>query len=93
MSREWPGYYPNVAAIGTEGVVVGWEEQIPGIDQKTVVIRCYDGREWGEPLEIYRDRRNGRYVSVAAHRDLIHALWFSSMSGSKEIYYARLRKR
>jgi hypothetical protein len=93
VSRDWPGYYPNVAALGKEGAVIGWEERVPGIDQKTIVIRCYDGQEWGEPLEIYRDRRNGRYVSVAAHGDLIHTLWFSGMSGSNEIHYGRLRKR
>jgi hypothetical protein len=92
MSRQWPGYYPNVAALDRDGVVVGWEERVTGVDQRTVVLRCYDGEEWGDPLEIYRHRRNGRYVSVAEHGDLIHALWFSGMSGSNEIYYARLRK-
>jgi hypothetical protein len=93
ISREWPGYYPNVAALGREGVVVGWEERIPGIEQSTIVVRCYDGEQWGDPLEIYRNRKNGRYVSVAARGDLIYALWFSAISGSSEIYYARLRKK
>ena len=92
INREWPGYYPNVAALGREGAVVGWEERVMAVDQHSVVVRCYDGKEWGDPIEIYRHRRNGRYVSVAAHGDLIHALYFSSRSGAKEIYYARLRK-
>jgi len=93
VSREWPGYYPNVSAFGREGVVVGWEERVTGVEQRTVVIRCYDGEEWGDPIEIYRHRRNGRYVSVAAEGDLIHALWFSGKSGPNEIYYARLGKK
>jgi hypothetical protein len=93
ISRNWPGYYPNVAPLGQDGAVVAWEERVPGLDQRTVVVRCYDGENWGDPLEIYQHRHNGRYASVASHGDLIHAMWFSGMSGSNEIYYARLRKR
>ncbi len=93
ISRDWPGYYPNVAALGRDGAVVAWEERVSGRDERTVVIRCYDGEHWGGPLEIYRHRSNGRYASVVAQGELIHAMWFSGLSGSNEIYYARLRKR
>jgi hypothetical protein len=93
ICREWPAYYPNVAPLNQDGAVVAWEERILGVDMHTVVVRCYDGARWGDYMEIYRHRHNGRYASVAATDDLIHALWFSGKSGSNEIYYARLRKR
>ncbi len=86
-------YYPNVAALDRDGAVVAWEERILASDERTVVVRCYDGEHWGDPLEVYRHRQNGRYASVAAHGDLIHVMWFSGLTGSNEIYYARLRKR
>jgi hypothetical protein len=93
VNREWPAYYPNVAPLNEDGAVVAWEERISEGNLRTVVVRCYDGEQWGDFIEIYKHRLNGRYASVAAHGDLIHALWFSGRSGSNEIYYAILRKK
>jgi hypothetical protein len=92
VSGDRPGYYPNITSLDGGGLVVAWEERVPQEDQHTISIRSFDGENWGPPMEIYRHRVNGRYASVAAHGDVLHALWFSSKSGSNEIYYSRLRK-
>jgi hypothetical protein len=87
------GYYPSIASLDDGGLVVAWEERIPEIDQKAISIRTYDEGGWGQPMEIYRHRVNGRYASVAAHGEVLHSLWFSAKSGHSEIYYSRLRKK
>ena len=93
VSGDRVAYYPNIAALDGGGLVVGWEERLPDIDQKTITISTFDGERWGAPMEIYRHRVNGRYVSLASHGDVLHAFWFSTKSGSNEVYYSRLRKR
>jgi hypothetical protein len=94
VSTGRAAYYPNITALDDGGLVIGWEERVPEQDQHTVVIRTFDGKNWGQPMEIYRHHVNGRYVSVASHGDVLHAIWFSSKSGSNEIYYSKLiRKR
>jgi hypothetical protein len=85
-------YYPNVAALDDGGFVIGWEERVSDLDQHTIAITAFDGGRWGPPMDIYRDHVNGRYVSLASHGDVLHALWFSGRTGSNEIYYSRLRK-
>jgi hypothetical protein len=92
VSAGRQSYYPNVTALDGGGLVVGWEERLQELDLCTIVIRSFDGMRWGEPMEIYRDRINGRYVSVANSGNVLHAFWFSGRSGSNEVYYSRLRK-
>jgi hypothetical protein len=92
LTRTRIGYYPNIVRIGTGAIAVGWEEIVRDVAEHTVVVRCFDGTSWSAPIDIYRHRTHGRYVSLAAHDDFLYAVWFSAMEGSNEIYYGILRR-
>jgi hypothetical protein len=87
------GYYPNLAKLAEGRLAAVWEERRPASDQYALVLRCFDGQSWSQPLDIFLDQVMARYASLAAHRNLIHVVWFSGKDGRNEIYYQRLRSR
>jgi hypothetical protein len=93
VSGKRAAYYPNVAATPDAGLAVVWEERDVESSEYAIALKCHNGGRWSEPLEIYRQGTAGRYASLSAHEDLLHAVWFSAKDGANEIYYGRLRKR
>ncbi|MFZ1947851.1 MAG: hypothetical protein WAW06_09935 [bacterium] len=92
------GFYPSCASTGPGRLMVAWEDQRKPTDgadamDYLLLMRCYDGRTWGEPAEISGGRAMSRYASLAAEEDLVHAIWFSLASGDKEIYRGLLRRQ
>jgi hypothetical protein len=92
------GFYPSCAYIGPGRLMIAWEDQLKptnGGDAMNylLLMRCYDGRTWGDPAEISGGRAMSRYASLAADDGLVHAIWFSNASGDKEIYRGLLRRQ
>jgi hypothetical protein len=92
------GFYPSCASIGPGRLMVAWEDQRKPTDggdamDYLLLMRCYDGRAWGQPTEIAGGRAMSRYASLAAAGDLVHAVWFSVASGDKEIYRGLFRRQ
>ena len=85
------GFYPSLAVLTGGGIVAVWEARYPEADVYTMEMRCYDGKEWGPVLEIFRERERARYGSMAAYQDLLHVVYYSPKPGNHEIYHALLR--
>jgi len=84
-------YYPDLAVTESGQLVAVWEDRLSSEDQRAMHIRCYDGRSWGDPVEFFRNKYAGRYVSIASRDGVVHAVWFGGIQGADEIYYSRLR--
>lgn len=86
-------YYPSITGLRPGEIAAVWEEQAPDKSAYRLVLRCCDGRDWSEPLEIYLESVAGRYASMTYHDDELHTVWFSAKPGNDEIYYGLLRRK
>lgn len=84
-------YYPYLAVGESGDLVAVYESRVRSENYCTIHTRCYDGRTWGDPVEVYKHRAPGRYASIAFHRGVLHSIWFSLMVDSDEIYYSTMR--
>jgi hypothetical protein len=84
-------YYPDLAVGESGDLVAVYESRVPSRNYCTIHTRCYDGRTWSDPVEVYRHRAPGRYASIAFHDGVLHSIWFSLMQDSDEIYYSTMR--
>jgi hypothetical protein len=84
-------YYPDLAVSESGDLVAVYESRVLSKNYCTINTRCYDGRTWGEPAEVYHQRAPGRYASIAFHKGVLHSVWFSMMLNSDEIYYSTMR--
>jgi hypothetical protein len=84
-------YYPDLAVSESGDLVAVYESRVPSKNYCTIHTRCYDGRTWDDPVEVYRHRAPGRYASIAFHEGVLHSIWFSLMVDSDEIYYSTMR--
>ena len=89
------GFYPAAAGLGGGGLLVAWEDQDKKQDSVDylLMMRCYDGLKWGEPIEIARGSAMSRYCSLAPAGSVVHAVWFSPAPGNDEIFYGLLRRK
>jgi hypothetical protein len=87
------GFYPATASLGGGRLLVAWEDQDKPKSQYLLLMRCFDGRTWGEPTEIARHRAMSRYCSLAPAGTAVHAIWFSPEPGNDEIFYGLLRRK
>jgi hypothetical protein len=86
-------YYPNVTRLNAGECAVVWEERDLATSEYMLVLRCYNGSDWSDPLEIYRESMAGRYASMVLNEDELHAVWFSSKMGNDEIFHGLLRRK
>ncbi len=89
--KHTTSYYPDLSVTESGHLVAVWENRIPSDNQYTIRACCHDGQSWGTPVEFYRNRKAGRYPSIAIRDGVVHLVWFSSMNQADEIYYSTLR--
>lgn len=84
-------YYPDLTVSDSGELIVVYECRSPRDDFYAIRTRCHDGAGWGPVEEFYRENAAGRYVSLAYHDGVVHAVWFSAKEYDDEIYYSTLR--
>jgi hypothetical protein len=93
ISLDRGAYYPSLTSLGGGNLAAVWERNDPEREEYVLVVRCYNGKDWSTPLEIYKESVAGRYASLAPHEDQLHAVWFSGKAASNEIYHGLLRRK
>lgn len=86
-------YYPSIRALGNDEIGVVWEEKDPEANRYRLILRCWDGKEWSEHLQLYLESMAGRYPSMTCFNNELHAVWFSAKAGNDEIYHGFLRRK
>lgn len=86
-------FYPSMARIGRDDIVVLWEQVDQNGESRKIVLRRFRESKWSDPLTIYDQKSPGRYASAVSAGDKLHVVYFSPLPGNDEIFYLVLRRK